>query len=129
MTEDQITYAVRACIFNVYNHLGPGLLESVYEEALCYEIQKRGMHLERQKQVPIIYDGIELRTALVLDILVENKVIVELKSVKVLKDVHYKQLMTYLKLSNLYVGLLVNFNTTDLQQNIKRIYNKSAHEE
>ena len=126
MTEDQITYAVRACIFNVYNHLGPGLLESVYEEALCYEIQKRGMHLERQKQVPIIYDGIELRTALVLDILVENKVIVELKSVKELKDVHYKQLMTYLKLSNLYVGLLVNFNTADLQQNIKRIYNKSA---
>ena len=126
MTEDQITYAVRACIFNVYNHLGPGLLESVYEEALCYEIQKRGMRVKRQKQVPIIYDGIELRTALVLDILVENKVIIELKSVIELKDVHYKQLMTYLKLSNLYVGLLVNFNTADLQQNIKRIYNKSA---
>ena len=126
MDESQITYQVRGCIFEVYKDLGPGLLESVYEEALVYELQKKGLRFERQKDVPVIYKGIRLNSSLRLDLLIEDKVIVELKSVQELKDVHYKQLMTYLKLSHLYVGLLVNFSVDDILEGIHRIYNSKA---
>ena len=126
MDIDKITYEIRGAIFEVYNQLGPGLLESVYEEALTYELEKRNLKVVRQMIVPITYDGKELSTPLRLDMLVENKVIVELKSVLELHPVHFKQIMTYLKLSNLYVGLLVNFNESDLKEGIHRIYNKHA---
>ncbi len=129
MTEEQITYKIRGCIWEVYKRLGPGLLESIYEQALVYELQKAELITEQQKDIPIYYDGFQLDHPLKLDILVEDKVIIELKSVKELQEVHYKQLMTYLKLSNLYVGILVNFNVNDIDKGIHRIFNSKAKPE
>ena len=123
MTVNELTYEIRGAIFDVYNNLGPGLLESVYEEALVFELQERGMEVARQVEVPILYKGNELKTSLRLDVLVENQVIVELKSVEEMKPVFAKQLLTYLKLMNKRVGLLVNFNTNNLRESIKRIIN------
>lgn len=118
MTESEITYAIRGAIFDVYNKLGPGLLESVYEEAMAYELQKRGLDVKRQLDVPINYDGHQLATPLRLDLLVENQIIVEIKSVLEMKKVFFQQLLTYLRLTKLHRGLLVNFNTTDLKHSI-----------
>ncbi len=123
MTDDELTYEIRGAIFDVYNELGPGLLESVYEETLYFELQDRGLKVSRQVEVPIYYKGQKLESVLKLDILVDNQVIVELKSVEELKPVHVKQLLTYLKLTNKKVGLLVNFNSYDLKENIRRIVN------
>ncbi len=124
MTDNDITYQIRGAIYEVYKALGPGLLESVYEEALVYELNKRGLKVERQKEVPIHYDGHILNTALRLDLLVEDRVVVELKSVKELQDLFFKQTRTYLRLLGLKVGILVNFNTEDiLQDSIHRIAN------
>lgn len=123
MTDNELTYEIRGAIFDVYNALGPGLLESVYEEALTFELQQRGLEVIRQMEVPIMYKDNELKTPLRLDILVENQVIVELKSVEEMKPVFAKQLLTYLKLLNKHVGLLVNFNTHNLRESIKRIVN------
>ncbi len=123
MTTDEITYEIRGAIYDVYKALGPGLLESVYEEALCFELEQRGLKVERQKQVPIVYKGNLLKTELRLDVLVEEKVIVELKSVEELKKVFAKQLLTYLRLMDKKVGLLVNFNTDNILNAIKRIVN------
>ena len=124
MTENEITYQIRGAIYDVYKNLGPGLLETVYEEALTYELQKRGLTVERQKEVPILYDGHTLRTELRLDLLVEGKVIVELKSVQEMREVYWKQTLTYLRLLNLHVGILVNFNVENiLQDAIFRIVN------
>jgi GxxExxY protein len=123
MTQNELSYQIRGAIFDVYNELGPGLLESVYEEALVYELKKRELSVQRQLEVPIIYKGERLSTDLRLDLIVENDVIVELKSVAELQDVHYKQLLTYLKLMKKKLGLLVNFNTDDIQSNIKRVAN------
>ena len=117
MTENEISYQIRGAIFNVYKELGPGLLESVYEEALTYELPKRGLSVERQLEVPIHYDGHLLNTSLRLDLLVEGKVIVELKSVKEMQEVFFKQTRTYLRLKGLKLGLLVNFNTDDILNN------------
>ena len=118
MNENDITYKIRGAIFKVYNELGPGLLESVYEAALLYQLREDGLQVESQKN-----DGHLLPVDFRLDILVEDKVIIELKSVELLKDVHKKQLLTYLKISGKKVGLLVNFNTTDLSKDIVRIVN------
>ena len=107
----------------MYKELGPGLLESVYEEALCFELEQRGLKVERQVQVPIKYKGNVLKTELRLDVLVEDKVIVELKSVEEMKKVFAKQLLTYLRLMNKKVGLLVNFNTDDILTAITRVAN------
>ena len=124
MTENEITYQIRGAIYDVYKNLGPGLLESVYEEALTYELQKRGLSVERQKEVPIHYDGHILQTGLRIDLLVEGKVIVELKSVKEMRDVFWKQTRTYLRLLGLHVGILVNFNVDDiLTDAIHRVLN------
>lgn len=124
MTENDISYQIRGAIYAVYKALGPGLLESVYEEALTYELQKRGLKVERQREVPIQYDGKLLSTSLRLDMLVEDKVIIELKSVKELQDVFFKQTLTYLRLTNLHLGILVNFNVDDILNNaIHRILN------
>ena len=114
MTENQISYQIRGAIYDVYKVLGPGLLESVYEEALCYELEQRGLKVERQKQVPVEYKGIVLKSDLRLDLLVEDKVIVELKSVSEMKDVFFKQTLTYCKLLNIKLGILVNFNVDDI---------------
>lgn len=123
MTENEITYEIRGAIYDVYKELGPGLLESVYEEALCFELERRGLDVERQAQVPIHYKGNVLKTELRLDILVEDKVIVELKSVEEMKKVFSKQLLTYLRLMDKKVGLLVNFNTDDILKSMHRIVN------
>ena len=123
MTDNEITYEVRGAIYDVYKELGPGLLESVYEEALCFELEQRGLKVERQLEVPIRYKGNELKTALRLDVLVEGRVIVELKSVEDMKPVFAKQLLTYLKLMDKRLGILVNFNTDDILTAMKRIAN------
>ena len=125
MTENELTYEIRGAIYNVYKNLGPGLLESVYEEAMVYELQKRGLKVERQKEVPIVYDGHVLQTGMRIDLLVEGKVIVELKSVQEMRAVFWKQTLTYLRLLKLRVGVLVNFNVDNiLDDAIFRIANQ-----
>ena len=123
METNEITYKIRGAIFDVYNTLGPGLLESVYEEALSYELAQQGLSVERQTDVPIVYKTVTLKTPLRIDILVEEQIIIELKSVKELQDVHYKQLLTHLRLTGKKLGLLVNFSTDDIRSSIKRIIN------
>ncbi len=123
MTINEITYEIRGAIYDVYKELGPGLLESVYEEALCFELEQRGLRVERQVQVPIQYKGNVLKTELRLDLLVEDEVIVELKSVEEMKKVFAKQLLTYLRLMDKKIGLLVNFNTDNILTSITRVAN------
>ena len=123
MTDNEITYEIRGAICDVYKDLGPGLLESVYEEALCFELEQRGLEVKRQVQVPIIYKGNVLKTELRLDLIVEDKVVVELKSVEEMKKVFAKQLLTYLRLMDKRVGILVNFNTDDILKSMQRIVN------
>ena len=123
MTVNDITYEIRGAIYEVYKDLGPGLLESVYEEALAYELSQRGFKVERQKPVPVLYKGNVLKTELRLDRLVEDCVIIELKSVEEMKKVFAKQLLTYLRLMNKRVGLLVNFNTDNILTSITRVIN------
>ena len=125
MTENEISYQIRGAIYEVYKTLGPGLLESVYEEALVYELKQRGLQVERQKSVPVQYKDVTLNTDLRLDLLVEDKVIVELKSVSEMKDVFYKQTLTYCKLLNKKLGILINFNVDDiLSDAIIRVVNR-----
>ena len=113
-TEDLIYETVGGC-FEVYNELGPGLLESVYEKALIAELELRGLCVESQVPVNIMYKGVAVGTELRLDIIVENKLIVELKSVESLQPVHFKQLRTYMKLLEKPAGLLVNFDVGDFK--------------
>jgi GxxExxY protein len=123
MEENDITYKIRGCIFLVYKNLGPGLLESVYEAALLYELKKHNLEVRSQVILPVLYDGINLEIGFRLDILVEEKVIIEIKSVEDLSKLHFKQLLTYLRLSEKKVGILVNFNCENIMENIKRIVN------
>jgi GxxExxY protein len=123
MTENEISYKIRGAIFNVYNALGPGLLESAYETVLAYELRKQGLKVDRQVEVPLIYDGIEMDIGYRMDLLVEGKVIIELKSIENLAAVHHKQVMTYLKLAGLRLGILVNFNSSDISSSIHRKLN------
>ena len=123
MTDNEITYEIRGAAYNVYKELGPGLLESVYEEAMCFELEQRGLKVERQLQVPIRYKDKVLKTELRLDVLVEDKVIDELKSVEDMKNLFAKQLLTYLRLMDKKVGLLINFNTDNILASISRIVN------
>jgi len=123
MTDNEITYEIRGAIYDVYKEIGPGLLESVYEEALCFELEHRGLKVERQLQVPIQYKGNVLKTELRLDVLVEDKIIIELKSVEEMKKVFSKQLLTYLRLMDKKIGLLVNFNTDNILTAITRVVN------
>ena len=116
MTENEISYKVIGAIYKVYNELGPGLLESVYEAALCYQLRKDGLKVDNQVRLPVIYDGHVLPVDLRLDVLVEDKIIVELKAVAEMKAVYGKQLLTYLKISHLKLGLLVNFDTSGVLQ-------------
>ena len=123
MTENEISYIVRKAIFNVYNGLGPGLLESVYHKILIYELEDLGLEVKSEVSVPVIYNGITFSCEFRIDVLVENKVIVEVKSVEELENVHYKQLSTYLKLSDKKLGILVNFNSDNILNSIKRVVN------
>ena len=123
MKENDITYKNRGCIFNVYNNLGPGLFESVYEAALLYELNKAGLKVKNQVELAVHYDDVLLDVAFRIDILVEDWVLIELKSVEELSRVHYKQVVTYLKLSDIPIGILVNFNSDNINLSIKRIVN------
>ncbi|WP_028521781.1 GxxExxY protein [Runella limosa] len=123
MTENDISYRIRGCIFKVYKNLGPGLLESAYEVALAHELRKDGLTVSNQVTLPMIYEDVKVDIAYRLDIVVENKVIIELKSVENLLDVHHKQVITYLKLSGMKLGILVNFNTDEISKSIFRKVN------
>ena len=123
MKENEISYTIRGAIFKVYRELGPGLLESVYEAALLYQLKKDGLEAKSQVPIPVIYDGQELNIGFRIDILVENKVIVEIKSVEELSRVHHKQVLTYLKLTKLKLGILVNFNSDNVINSIFRKVN------
>lgn len=120
MIENEISYKIRGAIYKVYNELGPGLLESIYEAALCYQLKKDGLYVESQVPLHVYYDGIILPIDYRLDILVENKVIIELKSVEEMKKLFHKQLLTYMRIANKRLGILVNFNTEDINSNIFR---------
>lgn len=124
MTENEISYKIRGAIFKVYNALGPGLLESAYEAVLAYELNKQGLEVKTQVPLPLIYEEVKLDVGYRIDILVENKVIIEIKSVEAISEVHHKQVITYLRLSELKLGLLVNFNSEDIQKSIYRKVNK-----
>jgi GxxExxY protein len=123
MTENEIAKQILDAAFVVHTKLGPGLLESVYEIVMQYELKKRGLTAERQKAMPILYDNIRFDEAFRSDIVVNEKVIIELKSVEVLVPVHAKQLLTQLRLSGLKLGLLINFGEAHLKNGIKRIIN------
>lgn len=123
MKVNDITYKIRGAIFKVYNTLGPGLLESVYEAALCYQLRQDGLAVATQVKIDVEYQGFILPIDYRIDLLVEDTVIIELKSVEELKPVHHMQLLTYLRLAHKPVGLLVNFNTADMEHSIHRKIN------
>ena len=124
MTENEISRIVFDCALKVHKSLGPGLLESAYEECLYYELKKNGLQVEKQKPLPLIYEEVKLEIGYRIDLMVENKVIIEIKSVEALNDIHLAQVLTYLKLSNCKLGMLINFNVTLVKNGIKRVVNK-----
>ncbi|KAB2881504.1 GxxExxY protein [bacterium] len=124
MNENDISYLIRGAIFKVYNALGPGLLESVYVAALVYELKKAGLQVKTEVPLPVVYEDERLEVGFRLDILVNELVIIEVKSVEQLAEVHHKVVLTYLKLSGKRLGILVNFNTDDITESIFRKVNK-----
>lgn len=127
MVLEEVSYKIRGSIFDVYNELGPGLLESVYEKALIIEMRCRGLKVQNQVMFEVLYKGSSLGTQQRLDILVNDQVIIEIKSVEALQPVHHKQLISYLKLTGKPLGFLVNFNTDRIRENIKRVVNDKKH--
>lgn len=123
MTENEISRIVVDACYRIHSKLGPGLFESVYERILVIELEKEGLQVERQKVIPVKWDDVVIEQGFKADIIVENKVIIELKSIDKLADVHYKQLLTYLKLTDLKLGLLINFKENLIKMGIKRIVN------
>ena len=123
MTENELAKLFLDIAFKVHTALGPGLLESAYENILCYELEKNNIPFERQIDVPICYDNKTFSNAFRADIILDQKVIIELKSVETLNNIHKKQLLTYLKLTGLKLGLLINFNEKSLKNGIVRIVN------
>ncbi|WP_266363794.1 GxxExxY protein [Tellurirhabdus rosea] len=120
-TLNELSYLIRGAAFKVHSHLGPGLLESVYEAALTYELQKSGLKIRTQAGIPMHYDSLRFDIGFRLDILVEERVIIEVKSVESLTDVHYKQLLTYLKLTEKKLGFLINFNVSSLENKVSLV--------
>ncbi|WP_431245069.1 GxxExxY protein [Flavobacterium sp. P21] len=123
MSENDLSRIVFNLALKVHQTLGSGLLESAYEECLFYELRKLGLSVEKQKALPLIYEEVKLDVGYRLDILVENKLILEIKAVDCLNEVHFAQLLTYLKLTNCKLGLLINFNVALLKHGIKRVAN------
>ncbi|MGH2566845.1 MAG: GxxExxY protein [Bacteroidota bacterium] len=123
MIENELTGKIIGAAIEVHRILGPGLLESSYEEPFCYELSELGLHFERQLALPVLYKRVKLDCGYRLDVVVEKSVIVELKSVESLLPIHQAQLLTYLRLSGLSVGLLINFNVAVLKDGIKRLVN------
>jgi GxxExxY protein len=123
MTENEITEKIIGCGIKIHTHFGPGLLESAYEECLFYELKKSGLIVSKQVALPLVYEEVKLECGYRADLLVENKVIVEIKSVEALNEIHLAQIITYLKLSKCKIGLLINFNVLKLKDGIKRVAN------
>jgi GxxExxY protein len=123
MTENELSKIVFNCALKVHQHLGPGLLESAYEECLFYELMKTGLDIQKQKALPLVYEEVKLDVGYRIDIIIENKLILEIKSVEVLNDIHFAQLLTYLKLTNCKLGMLINFNVLLIKNGIKRVVN------
>jgi GxxExxY protein len=121
MTDTELTHEIIGAAIEVHKNLGPGLLESTYEECLCHELSQRGIPFERQKPVPVVYKGVKLDCGYRLDLLVADRVILELKSVEALAPIHDSIMITYLKLSEYRIGLLMNFNAQILKEGIKRL--------
>jgi GxxExxY protein len=123
MNENEISKIVFECALRVHKVLGPGLLESAYEECLFYELKKANLKVEKQKSLPLVYEEVKLDVGYRIDILVEDKFIVEIKAVETLNDVHLAQLLTYLKLSDCKLGLLINFNVKLFKEGVRRVIN------
>lgn len=128
MTENEISQIVVDCAFKVHKALGPGLLESAYEECLFFELKNSGLSVEKQKGLPLVYESVKLDVGYRIDMIIEKKFIVEVKSVEALNEVHLAQILTYLKLSNCKLGLLINFNVKLIKNGIKRVINGQINE-
>ncbi len=124
MTENEISNIVIRCAIDIHKALGLGLLESAYQECLFYKLRKEGLKVEKEKPMPLVFEEVKLDCGYRIDLLVENKVVIELKSVEALNDVHLAQTLTYMKLGNYKLGLLMNFNVSLLKHGIKRVVNK-----
>lgn len=122
-TENELSGKVIGAAISVHTVLGPGLFENAYKECLCYELRKTGLYVEKEKAIPLIYEEIKLECGYRIDLLVNNKLVIELKSVDALNDVHFAQTLTYLKLGNYKLGLLINFNVARIKDGIKRVVN------
>jgi GxxExxY protein len=125
MTENELSKIVFDCGLKVHRALGPGLLESAYEECLFYELVNANVHVEKQKGLPLVYEKVKLDIGYRTDLIVENKLIVEIKAVETLNDIHLAQILTYLKLSKCKLGLLINFNVVLFKNGVKRVINGS----
>lgn len=123
MTENELSKIIVDVSYKIHTRLGPGLLESVYEAILYHELTKKGLDVERQKPIPVIWDGIHLDIGFRSDLIVDQKVIIEIKSVETISNVHLKQLLTYIRVTDLKLGLLINFNEALIKNGIKRVVN------
>lgn len=123
MTENQLTKIIIGCAINIHKQLGSGLLESAYEECLAFELEDVGLNIRRQVPMPIVYKEVKLNHGYRIDLLVENKIVIEIKSVDNLNDIHLAQTLTYLRLGKFKLGLLLNFNTPVLKKGIRRVIN------
>ncbi|MBD2503755.1 GxxExxY protein [Anabaena azotica] len=123
MTENEIAKEIVDAAYKIHTTLGPGLFESVYEAVLAYELERRGLQVARQQAIPVVYEAVHLEEGFRADLIVENKVIVELKSVETVHPVHKKQLLTYLRLANKRLGLLINFGSLLIKDGISRVAN------
>ncbi len=123
MTENELSKLVFDSGLKVHKTLGPGLLESAYEECLYFELQRHGLKVEKQKALPLVYEEVKLDTGYRIDLMVENKLIIEIKAVEALNDLHLAQILTYLRLSNCKLGMLINFNSVYFKDGVKRVVN------
>lgn len=123
MELNDLTGRIIGLAMEVHNVLGPGLLESSYKECLYYKIGKSGLYVEKEKPMPLVFEGVKLECGYRIDLLIENKIVIEIKSVEALNDIHLAQTLTYLKLGNYKLGLLMNFNVVKLKEGIKRVIN------
>ena len=128
MNENQLANKIIGCAIEVHKSLGPGLLESAYQECLFYKLRQEGLYVEKEKSMPLIFEEVKLECGYRIDLLVAKKVVVELKSVEILTDVHLAQTLTYMKLGDYKLGLLINFNVTMLKHGIKRVINGELEE-
>ena len=124
MTENELSHLIVGCAMRVHSALGPGLLESAYEACLQFELIKSGLRVEAQKPLPLVYESVKLECGYRVDLLVEGKLIIEVKAVEALAEIHFAQVLTYLRLSNLRLALLLNFNVVHMKDGIRKIVNK-----